>query len=198
MSNKNSGLSLIETIVGIGIFTIAITAITIFIIQNYQVLRRINQQIEAQNQARKAIKMIISELRNANLADTGAYTIESATLNSLTFFSNIDSQSDRERIRYFLEENNLKKGVIKPSGNPLKYDPINENISVAARYTRNLSFAYYDGNYTGVEPPLASPINVTKIKMVKVSLTIDVDPHTTPPGFTLESEVNLRNLKENL
>lgn len=192
------GFSLIETIVATSIFTVAIIAILAFIIQNYQTLRRINEQIEAQNFARQAIKTMIKELRNANVADTGAYTIESANSNSLVFFANIDSQTNRERIRYFLDGTDLKKGVIKPSGMPIVYNPTNETFSTVAKYVRSLSFLYYDGNYTGSENPLSGPINVTQIKMLRAFLEVDVVPNMMPTGFTLSSEVNLRNLKENL
>jgi type II secretory pathway pseudopilin PulG len=196
MSQK--AFSIIETLVAITIFSVATIAIMAFVIQNYQTLRRINEQIEAQNQARKAIKTMIKEFRNANVADTGAYTIESASSTSLVFFANIDSSSDRERIRYFLEDSELKKGVIKPSGMPIEYNPADEVITTVARYVRNLSFLYFDGNYTGTEDPLSEPINVTQVKFARISLEVDVVPNVKPDGFTLTSEVNLRNLKENL
>jgi type II secretory pathway component PulJ len=194
----SKGFSIIETIIAITIFTIATIAIMTFVVQNYLMLRRINEQVEAQNQARKAVKTMIKELRNANVADTGAYTIESASSTSLVFFANIDSSSDRERVRYFLQGSDLKKGVIKPSGLPIKYNPIDEVVSTVAGYVRNLSFLYFDGNYTGSQAPLSEPINVTEVKFVRVSLEVDVVPNVKPDGFVLTSEVSLRNLKENL
>lgn len=196
--SQTKGFSVIETLVAITIFAIATIAIMTFVVQNYQFLRRINEQVEAQNYARKAVKTIIKELRDANVADTGAYTIESASSTSLIFFANIDSSSDRERIRYFLEGSNLKKGVIKPSGMPIEYKPADEIITTVARYVRNLSFLYFDGNYTGTENPLSEPINVTQIKFARISLEVDVVPNVKPDGFVLTSEVNIRNLKENL
>ncbi len=94
----------------------------------------------------------------------------------------------------------LKRGVIKPTGNPLTYVTSSEAITDAAHDIANTStqiFYYYDSNYSGAEAPLASPIDITKIRVVKITLQLDQNPNLTPTPFYIESKGLLRNLKDN-
>lgn len=200
-SKIKKGFTLIEVSVAIGIFAMVMIILMDFIIQNYKSWEEANRIVEAQKNGQGAIQIMIKELRNvAEASETGSFPLESCQNQSVTFYSDVDSNSKIEKVRYFIESNEFKKGVIAPSGNPIEYNPTNEIISPIARYVSNgnePAFYYYDENYNGAGSPLSNPIDVTKAKLIKIFLKVNVDPNRPPSDFILESYVNLRNLKEN-
>ena len=196
-----NGLTIIEVSVAVGIFAIIIVVLMDFVIQNYKSWNEIMRIVEAQRNGQKAIQVMIKELRNiAEMSETGTFPLESAQNQSIIFYSDIDSDSQIEKVRYFIQDNKFKKGVIPPTGDPIEYKTANETISDIAEYIANGNdsvFYYYDKNYIGTGEPLANPVDITKAKLIKIFLRVNVDPNKPPSDFILESQVNLRNLKEN-
>jgi len=90
----------------------------------------------------------------------------------------------------------LKKGVINPSDYPIEYPQDQEEISILSQYVKNTLpvFRYFDGD--GNE--LAAPTRLGETKLMRVYLSINVDPERAPKYFELESNVQIRNLKTNL
>lgn len=197
---NNNGFTLVEILVAMGIFVFLAAATVTLFLSSWRYNGIIWEQLKTQNEGRKTSQDFVNELRTASPSSIGAYPIEAASGTAITFYSNIDTDSLRERIHYFLSGRNLKRGVIKPTGNPLTYNLLNEVVTDVAHDVANTStaiFYYYDGNYSGSEAPLSSPVNVTKIRMVKMTLQLDEDPHLTPVPFFIESKGLLRNLKDN-
>ncbi|MFH1838319.1 MAG: prepilin-type N-terminal cleavage/methylation domain-containing protein [Candidatus Kuenenbacteria bacterium] len=202
MNNQTKkGFTIIEISVAIGIFAIIIVILMDFIVQSYKSWQETTQIIEAQKNAQGAIQIMIKELRNiAEASETGSFPLEDAQNQSIIFYSDIDSNSRIEKVRYFIGNNEFKKGATSPSGNPIEYNPANEKITTIAKYISNGNdpiFYYYDENYNGTGSSLTNPINVTKAKLIKILLKVNVNPNRPPSDFVLESQVNLRNLKEN-
>jgi len=190
----NKAFTLIETITTIVVFSIAILAISAFILHFYRTSSYDLNQTYALNSARKGMETIIKEIREMTYSDTGAYPIEEAENQSLSFYSDIDRDSNIEKVRYFLEGNVLKKGVIKSTGFPPQYLSENEKISVLSPYVRNGEsesiFIYYDENNN----ELSDLQRYTEIKMIKIILIINVQPNRPPNEFTIQSNITLRNL----
>jgi type II secretory pathway pseudopilin PulG len=90
--------------------------------------------------------------------------------------------------------NELKKGVVKPVGNPATYPLDQEVVTTVTSYVRNDPpiFKYYDAAGNEIT---ALPARLNDTKMVKVYLVINIDPNRPPKEFELESFVQLRNLK---
>lgn len=199
---KQLGLTLVETLTALAIFSIALSAVFIFISQGLKAQNMNIQQIVAQSNARYALKTIATELRNVQYSEEGTYPIEKAEDNALTFYSDIDSDGQTEKLRYFLENNELKRGKTEPQGNPPKYYGTSEKITTLIKFVtmRNEPiFKYYEGTYTYKEPPpLATPANLGKIRLIYIKIIIDANPNKTPPPLALETQVVLRNLKDNL
>jgi prepilin-type N-terminal cleavage/methylation domain-containing protein len=197
----NKGFTFIEVTVAIGIFAIIMIILMDFIVQNYKSWQETSQIIEAQQNAQGAIQIMIKELRNiAEASEIGSFSLESAQNQSVVFYSDSNADSRIERIRYFLDNKEFKKGTIIPSDNPIEYKPANEVIITIAKYVSNGDepiFYYYDENYNETSPPLTNPVDVTKAKLIKILLKVNIDPYRPPLDFILESQVNLRNLKEN-
>lgn len=197
---NNRGLTLVEVLVAISIFIFLATAIVSLFLTSYRYNSIVWEQLKTQNEGRKTTQDFVNELRTASQSSIGAYPIEAAASSTITFYSNIDTDTLRERIRYFKSGRNLKRGVIKPTGNPLAYVSSTEVITDVAHDVANTStaiFYYYDSNYSGAEAALSSPIDITSIRVVKITLQLDEDPHLTPVPFFIESKGLLRNLKDN-
>ncbi len=192
---------MVEVLVAIGIFLLLITGIVELLLWGLHGRDVVWEQLSTQNDGRKIVQDFVNELRRANASSIGSYPLEVANTSTIVFYSNIDSDSWRERVRYFLSGKLLKKGITKPTGNPLTYNPANEVITTAVNDVANATtsvFYYYDQNYSSVSgTPMSAPINVTLVRMVGIKLMLEEKPNVAPVPFNIESKVEIRNLKSN-
>ncbi len=200
--SRTSGLTLIETLVALAIFSLAGLIIFYFFIQSLKTQNYSIEQATAIGEAQRGIETMVKELRETMPADTGAYPIESADQQQLIFYADCDRDSVVEKIRYYLAGSNFVKGITEPTGIPLVYLPQNETNTIISRYVRNEAiaiFSYFNENWPGdnINNPLATPADVDTIKLIHVYLKINVYPERVPMDFDLESDVNLRNMKTN-
>lgn len=197
---NNKGITLLEIIVAVGIFALIAGAIVQVFLVSWRNNAIVWEQLATQNEGRKVIQDFSKELREASDSSIGSYAIESASGTQIVFFSNIDSDAYKERIRYFVSSTILKKGIIKPSGSPLAYSSSTETVTDVAHDMANGTssvFFYYDKNFTGSQTPLSSPIDVASIRVVRIILKLEEDPNLSPTPFYIESKVMIRNLKDN-
>ncbi|MFH0755527.1 MAG: hypothetical protein V1910_02580 [bacterium] len=141
-----------------------------------------------------------SELRSASTGADGSYPITQANSNQIIFYSSYgDSMGLVNKIRYFISENKLKKGVIVPAGN--LYNQNSETISVIGTEIKNENvplFYYYDGNYNGNSLPLDQPVNINLIKYVKINMVIlKQSSKNSTSTFVINAGSSIRNLKTN-
>lgn len=199
----NKGFTLIETIITIVIFALLMGVVSGFIVLGYRTQSYSFQQSMAIGEARKGIETMVKEIREARGGDDGSYVIEKAEDYEFIFYSDIDKDEATERVRYFVEGTDFKKGVIDPAGWPIDYLPENEVVTILSRYVRNgatLVFTYYNGDWPGdtVNNPLPTPARLKETKLMHVYLIVNVDPNRPPQNFDLESDAQIRNLKTNL
>jgi prepilin-type N-terminal cleavage/methylation domain-containing protein len=198
---RQGGFTVVEILVTMAIFSIIIGAVSLFARDIFYFNNIFSGGLISYDDAEKILQPVSSEIRSASPSSLGAYSIEQADNNNFTFFTDINNDGLKERIRYFLSGNILKKGVIIPSGNPLQYSSGNETITDIVFNLRNgvtPIFAYYDTNYNGSTAPLTVPVSIPSIRLVKITLVIDVDPNKPPLPITVTTEVSIRNLKDNL
>ncbi len=198
------GLTMLEVLLALTILTVIILAWESFMLRSYKGISFGREQLSAIRYAQKAIDNMTREIREASTAEDGSYALEKADDNEIIFYSDIDEDASTERVRYFVENNALKKGVVNPTGSPLTYDTNNEIVTTVAYYIRNSTgepiFTYYNGDYPldKVNNPLPTPSRLIDTKLIHVYVKINVDPQRSPTDFVLESDVQLRNLKSNL
>ena len=190
------GFTLIETMVTIVIFALLIGVVSGFVVLAYRTQSYSFQQSMAINEARKGIETMVKEIREARGGDDGSYIIEKAEDYEFIFYSDIDKDEATERVRYFVEGTDFKKGVINPTDWPISYLPENEEVFVLSSCVRNQPpiFHYFNGD--GLE--LSAPARLKDTKLMRVYLVINVDINRPPQDFVLESAVQIRNLKTNL
>lgn len=201
---KNRGFSLIEVVVLIFVFTIAMAALSAFIVRSYRMYSYNLQQVTAINEARRGIEVMVKEIREARYGEDGSYPISQAGDFNFIFYGDIDRDSGIERVRYFLDGTNFKKGVVEPTGDPPQYVLSGETFSILSSYARNGTsspiFKYYNGDWPGdtINNPLPTLTRLSDTKLMHVYLKINVDPSRPPDNFILESDTQIRNLKTNL
>jgi prepilin-type N-terminal cleavage/methylation domain-containing protein len=194
---SNKGFTLIEIIIATAIVSGVILMINIMGLDIFDFSIFLTDNLLSQQEIQLTLKEMIPEMRSMSQSAVGAYPIEGVFQNQIIFYSDIDGDGLTERIRYYLDGTTFKKGVIKPTGSPLSYPGANEKILEKVRNiyapAGNI-FAYHDENYTGIEAPLSFPINVSSIRLIKITLVSDQSPIDTKARVNFSTSVNLRNL----
>ncbi|MEK7608211.1 MAG: hypothetical protein AAB495_01395 [Patescibacteria group bacterium] len=198
---RRDGFSIFEVVIVLSIFALVLFAVSSFR-GNLNILENlVNQKLQSRQDLDQEFQIMITELRSAGPSSLGAYPIETASTSSITFFSDVDKDGVFERVRYYLSSTTIQKGVIEPAGNPLVYATSTEAtttiISNVIISTSTPFFQYYGANYTGSQPVLPLPIDTTQVRIVKISLSVDVNPKLAPVPIYFSNTINIRNLRSN-
>ncbi len=196
------GFSLIETIIVVAIFATMIAAVAKLRSTTDLMQSIVSQKMTSRQDIDQVLQIMSSDLRSAGPSSLGAYPIESASTSSFVFFSDVDRDGIFERERYFLTTSTIKKGIIKPSGNPLVYSTSSEVSSLVIDNviisTTTPLFSYYDASYTGTQTSsLPMPVDITKIRVVKITIYRDSESGVAPGPSMFSTVVTIRNLRSN-
>jgi prepilin-type N-terminal cleavage/methylation domain-containing protein len=199
---QENGFTLIEILVSSAILVIlgaGFLGMQYIFSQNQVTSWRNYANIEESN---RVVSKFVKEIRDARLSDEGSHPLVTTSDNEIVFYSDIDYDGDVERIRYTQSTNQLIKGVIEPSGEPISYPLGTEAETVVAENvvsSPDPSFYYYNEDWPGdvVNNPLAEIDRISDTRIVKIILTINIRPDDPSSEFTLESSGQIRMLKEN-
>lgn len=202
ISLNHQGFTLLEALFAIIIFALLALSMVWILITGLRSQRIVWDQLSGQNDVRRVLQNVVDDVRRAEPSSAGAYAIAAASSTEFRFYANINTDAYRERVRFWVANEALYRGVIRPSGTPATYNPANEVVTVIARNVKNQSlgiplFTYYDESYTGTQNSLPAPIVTTNIRLVQIRLTIDVNPVSSPVPISAETFVQVRNLKLN-
>lgn len=207
MLYNKKGLTLIDTIISISIFSIGIAGFTMLFAHAWKTNSFIIEEGEASRGGSMALNKVITDLRKIRQAENGDYPIKSGDNFNLVVYLDDDNDDVAEKVHYFLEDGQLKKGVTEPNaGTPPTYPNGDQTVSVIANYVTNTSeqplFYYYNEDYPG--DTVNNPLNISPtlpigdIRLVRIHLWINIKPLTAPDNVNFESFVDLRNLNENI
>jgi hypothetical protein len=200
----NQGFGLLEIIIAgfIGtVILVALSGVQRLVAESYNFSF---EEIQAVEEARGGIDVMVKEIREAQPSEDGGYPIEQATDQEFIFYADEDNDDRIERVRYYLDGSSLTKGTINPTNDiPAQYPVNSESTKVVADYIQNGSdpiFYYYNGEWplSGSGNPLDTPSRLIDTKYMRVFLVVNVDPNRVPQSSELSSGVQLRNLKTNL
>ena len=110
-TNYHSAFTLVELLVSIGIFLLLGAAITGFVAYAWHGRLVVWEALSTQNEGRRVVRDFTNELRSATQSSVGGYALEKAASQEIIFYSNIDTDSWRERVRYFLSSTSTLKKV---------------------------------------------------------------------------------------
>ena len=196
---KKKGMSIIDVIIAIAIFTIGVEGFTLLFTKSWQINSFVLEEGQSSLAASRGVQRTVDAIRRARQADNGAYMVVSANDNDLVLYSDIDKDGVTERVHYYLEDEILKRGTTNPAGTPPIYPAGDQVVSVVANHVVNTSnnvFTYYNSDYPGdtVNNPLSTPASVNEIGMIQVHLEVNVKPETAPDNINFQSFAALRNL----
>lgn len=198
---KARGVSLVEVMIAIFIMLIAVTGFTYLFINSWKTNKFVLEEGLASAAASRTTNILVSELRRVRQADNGDFPIESGDNFDLKVYLDVDRDGVTERVHYFLEDEQLKKGITEPTGSaPVSYPAADDSVTVMASYVTNTPsqpvFYYYNGNYPGdtANNPLTTPAVVGNVKLIRVRLFVNIDPVNAPNNVEIESFVYPRNL----
>lgn len=198
-TNKEAGLTLLEILISIGILVSGIALVGVFTRDVADIGIDYTQRFGTEQEISLTVNEMITEFRSIMQSHEGSYPISAASSSTLTFYADRQGDGLIERIRYFLDQGTLKKGVIAPSGNPLQYNPTDEIVSdIVHNVVTDTStiFSYYDENFTGSEAPLVFPVTISNIRMVEINISAQDIKQITPTSFSVR--ITPRNLRDNL
>jgi prepilin-type N-terminal cleavage/methylation domain-containing protein len=200
LTRKNilKGMTLVELLVAIGIMLIVLTGMTTLFIaawksQSYQI--KLGQ---ASLIASRGVSKVVKNIRQAQQSDDGSYLLKSGDDFDIVFYANVDDDNVVERIHYYLIGSIFYMGVTNSSSDPPYSYPVNDEVvSIVSSNVVNTNtdyiFEYYDNNAVLMATPVASG----SVRMIEVSLLVDVDPFSSPIPVTVKSRTTMRNLVNN-
>lgn len=200
---KLNGMSLIEMIIALSIMTLGMAGFSMLFINSWNSNKYIIEMGNASFLASQGVSRTVAEIRKARQADNGDYLIESGDDFDLKIYLDIDGDGVTERVHYYLQGTSLYQGVRNPvAGLPVTYPNGDETTRVIANSIINSAstpiFSYYNGNYPDdvINNPLATPVTIADVHMIKVHLMVNLDPLNAPEHVNIESFAELRNLSE--
>ncbi len=190
------GFTLIETLVLLAVFTIIVMAIVSSLRFVYKGQRFAFEQADATRSARTGIERAVRDLRETSYADDGAYPIVAMATSSVTFYSDFDNDNKIERIRYFLDGTDFKRGIVESAGDPPMYTTSTEVVTTVSDNVRNTAvgvplFTLYDKAGAVV----SDFSEIDELAFVLVRIVVNLHPERAPDDFELRSSAALRNIK---
>lgn len=200
---SSDGFTLIEMTVAIFGFAIVMWGLVALFSNIFISANRSGGLLADTDQARRLAFGVAKELRDGQTGSNGAYVLDTAQAQQIVFYSpNADLDNSIERIRYFVQNGKLYKGVTEYNGSA--YNTSTETTTLVQNDLANGAnpvFYYYDGGYTGssTQTSLSQPVVVTAVKFVKVSLEIyNKAGVKNTNSYTVTASAAIRNLKTNL
>ncbi len=207
-NNVKKGFTLVEMIVVLGILSVIGLLVSEFQAEVFTYNRLLSAGNTGRTEGTKVVKQIAAELRAMSPSSAGGYAIEDVGTSTITFYNDLDDDGVKERIRYYLSGTTLYKGTMKPIINAFGQTLTSEATSTIITNVVNDAvtpiFTYYDTGYNGGQSSATSssaltyPINISNIRLIKISVFSDNNKKEPLAPLQLQTQVSIRNLKDNL
>lgn len=200
MKHRTSGMTLIEAMIAIGIYTILMLAIFTSILTLYQFNAYSLEQSNEVDNARRGVTQWNRDVKEMTTGEDGTWPMAILEEHRLGYYSDTDQDESVEYVEYELSSTTLRKFTYNPSGSPATYDLSTPDLEeILSLYVRNIedgipTFTYFDNAGT----QLASTSPVIDVRYIQMEIVVNIDPIRNPGEFVLRSSLAPRNLKDNL
>jgi len=193
-------MTLVETVMAIGIYTILILAISGSVTSLYQTNSYALGQANEVDNARRGVTQWNRDVKEMTQGEDGTYPVAVIEEHKLGYFSDTDQDTSVEYVEYILATTTLTKYTYNAAGVPATYDfSTPDEVQTLSLFVQNINqststFAYFDEAGTA----LSSTSPLVNVKYITVQIIVNIDPLRSPGEFMLRSSVAPRNLKDNL
>lgn len=203
LSKNKAGLTLIEMIMAIAIFSIGIFGFTMLFAKTWKTNSYTIEMGQANMKVSQGMNKIVDYIRGAQQGDDGSYAVQLADDDSLVFFSDYDKDGIVERLHMYKNGENILMGITNPTITLPKTYPANDQqiITLVTNIVNDAStpiFYYYNENYPSdvVNNPVSTPALPADVRLMKVYLKINTVPGHTADDTEMQSFVEMRNLND--
>lgn len=183
---KNSGFTLIEMVVVIALTTLIMIVLSTMLVNFYKTNAYVLAQTVATDSARRGVEDVVKYVREASIATDSAYPIQSAATSSVSFYADTNNDGTFEQVTYAAQDGTFIRTI---TGSDVVM-----TLATNLTSTSTPLFQYYDSS--GAE--LTTPITLSRIATVKITLMIELDRNRGYAPFTLSGTATLRNAKMSL
>ncbi len=201
LKNESGMFSLVEMMFFVLIFVFILGATYNLFYFSQKTWSKTSQDSEVRQNARFAMDKSVKEIRQAQSPSESDYGVYLADRFEFQFYSDINSDPGPDRIHYYLNNNEFIRGELNPSTQeePWEYGGT-EGTEAIAKYIRNAGsdsvFRYYDSDGNELTDLPLDSVDKKKIRRVKITLLVDKEPDELADQLEVESEVQLRNLRD--
>jgi type II secretory pathway pseudopilin PulG len=194
------GMTLVEVVVVIGIYTILLLAITASVASLYQTNSYAIAEADEIDNARRGMTQWSRDVKELTTAEDGTFPIAIIEEHRFGYYSDTDQDDSVEYVEYILATTTLTKYSYDPTGSPATYNLTTpDKEETLSLYVQNINqgtstFMYFDN--AGTQLSSASPL--INIKYIRAQIIVNIDPNRSPGEFMLRSSIAPRNLKDNL
>lgn len=199
-TTNSSGMTLIEVVVAIGIYTVLTLAITTSVTALYKYNAYTIEQANEIDNARRGMTQWNRDVKEMIDGEDGTYPISIIDEHRLGYYSDTDQDDNVEYVEYVLASTTLTKYTYNPSGSPATYDYTTpDTAQILSEYVQNINqatstFFYFDNAGTA----LSSTSPLLDVRFIRAQVIVNIDPLRSPGEFMLRSSIAPRNLKDNL
>lgn len=197
---SQAGLTLVEMVVVIGLYTLLTGMIFAAAQSLYQTNNYSAAQANEVDNARRGMNRLIRDLREMTYAEDGTFPVTRMEDHLIGFYSDIDKDDSVEYVEYELATTTFYKRTYNPAGSPPSYNfSVPDETIILSEFVQNIdqatsTFFYFDTNNTA----LASTSLLTDVRYFRAQIIVNIDPVRSPGEFMLRGGIAPRNLKDNL
>ncbi len=198
---NNQGMTLIEMLIVVFLFSILMVALGNTVASLYSAHSHIISQTYQVNNARQGVQTFVRDAREMTFSDNGVFPLARMEEHLIGFYSDIDTDDSVEYVEYeLIAETTLVKRIHNAVGTPATYNKsVPDEVHILSIYVQNIlqdkpTFTYYDMNGMVATPESL----ITDIRFVTIQIIVNIDPVRNPGEFMLRSSAALRNIIGNI
>lgn len=197
---QNSGMTLIEAVVVVGLYTLLSAVIMTTITDFYKFNSYTLEQVDEIENARRGMTQWNRDAKEMTTGEDGSFPIAVIDEHRFGYYSDTDQDNMVEYVEYVLSTTTLRKFSYNPSGTPATYNlAVPDSQQILSLFVQNINqgtstFMYFDN--AGNKLSSSSPI--INVRYIQAQMVVNIDQNRSPGEFMLRSSIAPRNLKDNL